>query len=70
MITAQHAARRAMRHALDEAWDELDAALVDSDDDRLTEAMRRVFSLERQARVLGGGCWGGSSGWLLLAQKL
>jgi hypothetical protein len=55
MISAQHAARRAMRQALDEAMDELDAALVDSDDNRLTEAMRRVFSLERQVGVLDGG---------------
>jgi hypothetical protein len=55
MISAQHAARRAMRQALDEAMEELDAALVDSDDNRLTEAMRRVFSLERQVGVLDGG---------------
>jgi hypothetical protein len=55
MISAQHAARRAMRQALDEAMEELDAALVDSDDNRLTEAMRRVFSLERQVEVLDGG---------------
>jgi hypothetical protein len=55
MISAQHAARRAMRQALDEAMEELAAALVDSDDNRLTEAMRRVFSLERQVGVLDGG---------------
>jgi mevalonate kinase len=55
MISAQPAARRTILHALDEAMDELDAALVDSDDNRLTEAMRRVVSLERQLGVLDGG---------------
>jgi hypothetical protein len=48
MIFAHHDDQRAMRQALDEAMDELDAALDDSSDNRLTEAMRRVFSLERE----------------------